>query len=1030
MTGTTRSRLHIRSRANTRLRFRHRATRARLLAAGAALLATLTLATAPTTAIAAGASSSGNSNGRSGPEVFAPKPAQQGLQAQDQTAAAAATVPASFEDQTVFSGLTEPADVAFASDGRVFVAEKSGLVKVFASTSATTPTTFVDLRTQVHNFWDRGLLGLALAPNFPTDPSVYVLYAYDAPPGKSAPYWGTAGATGDGCPSPPGAQTYGCVITGRLSKFTATGNTAGPEQVLITDWCQQFPSHSIGSLAFGPDGYLYASAGDGASFDWADYGQTGASGPIAGKDPIPANPCGDAPSAVGTALTAPTAEGGALRAQDMRTTGDPAALNGSVIRIDPNTGAGAPGNPFASSSDANARRILAYGMRNPFRIGFRPGTSELWVGDVGWGTWEEVNRITTTSSATNFGWPCYEGNARQSGYESNNLNLCANLYAAGAGAVKAPHYTYNHGSAVVAGDGCPTANGSAISGIAFAPTTNYPSQYQKALFFADHSRRCVWSMGADANGVPDPTKISVFATGVNPVALKTGPDGDVYYVDYEGGRIARFHYTGNRPVARVTANPTNGTVPLTVAFDGSTSSDPDAGQTLTYAWDFDRNGTVDSTAAAPSFTYTTPGTYHPSLTVTDPTGLTGTAEVTVVAGNSPPTAVVDTPAASLTWKVGDPIPYSGHATDLQDGNLPASALHWQFVMHHCTTPSTCHEHIITTVDGVASGTFTAVDHEYPSWLEVRLTAQDSGGLTGTASVRLDPKTADLTLTSTPVPGLTLGLNSASGAAPLTKTLIVNGTASVAAPSPQTVGGKTYEFVSWSDGGAQSHNVTMPAANTTLTATYREVAAPTGLVAAYGFNEGAGATANDASGKGNTGTAANTAWTAGKYGQALSFNGTSSWVTVPNSSTLAMTNKLTLEAWVRPATVSGWRNVILKQRGTDGLSYGLYASGDDRAAGYVRIGATDESIGATANLPVNTWSHIAVTYDGATLRFYVNGTQVASRAQTGNITGGTDVLRIGGNSVWGEYFSGLIDEVRIYNRTLTQAEVTTDMNTPL
>ncbi|MGR7001304.1 PQQ-dependent sugar dehydrogenase [Yinghuangia aomiensis] len=85
--------------------------------------------------------------------------------------------------------------------------------------------------------------------------------------------------------------------------------------------------------------------------------------------------------------------------------------------IDPATGQGAPGNPFASSGDANARRIVAYGMRNPFRIGFRPGTSELRVGDVGWSTWEEVDRITTTASATNFGWPCYEGNARQGGYE-------------------------------------------------------------------------------------------------------------------------------------------------------------------------------------------------------------------------------------------------------------------------------------------------------------------------------------------------------------------------------------------------------------------------------------------------------------------------------------------------------------------------------------------------------------------------------------------------------------------------------------
>ncbi|MGR7001305.1 PQQ-dependent sugar dehydrogenase [Yinghuangia aomiensis] len=83
-------------------------------------------------------------------------------------------------------GLSSPIDVEFAADGRVFVAEKSGIIKVFASSPATAPTVFADLRTQVHNYWDRGLLGMALAPNFPADPSVYVLYAYDAPPGKSA----------------------------------------------------------------------------------------------------------------------------------------------------------------------------------------------------------------------------------------------------------------------------------------------------------------------------------------------------------------------------------------------------------------------------------------------------------------------------------------------------------------------------------------------------------------------------------------------------------------------------------------------------------------------------------------------------------------------------------------------------------------------------------------------------------------------------------------------------------------------------
>ena len=303
--------------------------------------------------------------------------------------ASAATYPTGFSEQTVFSGLTNPTAIRFSSDGRVFVAEKSGLIKVFDSLADTQPDVFADLRTQVHNFWDRGLLGLALDPEFPADPYVYVLYTHDAAIGGVAPRWGTAGATSDGCPSPPGATADGCVVSGRLSRLTAAGNSmTGTEQVLIEDWCQQYPSHSVGSLDFGPDGALYVSGGDGASFNFVDYGQDGS----------PLNPCGDPPGGVGAALTPPTAEGGALRSQDLRTAGDPTSLDGALLRVDPATGAALPDNPAPTSADPNARRIVAYGMRNPFRFAVRPGTGEVWIGDVGWNTWEEINRIQSPTA--------------------------------------------------------------------------------------------------------------------------------------------------------------------------------------------------------------------------------------------------------------------------------------------------------------------------------------------------------------------------------------------------------------------------------------------------------------------------------------------------------------------------------------------------------------------------------------------------------------------------------------------------------
>jgi acyl dehydratase len=140
--------------------------------------------------------------------------------------------------------------------------------------------------------------------------------------------------------------------------------------------------------------------------------------------------------------------------------------------------------------------------------------------------------------------------------------------------------------------------------------------------------------------------------------------------------------------------------------------------------------------------------------------------------------------------------------------------------------------------------------------------------------------------------------------------------------------------------------------------------------------------------------------------------------------------MTLEAWVNASAVTNWRTVVLKER-TGSLSYALYgANGASRPAAYVNIGGADVGVNATANLALNTWTHLAVTYDGATIRVYVNGTQVATRAQTGPITTSTGVLRIGGNAVWSEFFQGLIDEVRIYSRALTAAEIQADMATPI
>jgi O-glycosyl hydrolase/predicted secreted protein len=208
----------------------------------------------------------------------------------------------------------------------------------------------------------------------------------------------------------------------------------------------------------------------------------------------------------------------------------------------------------------------------------------------------------------------------------------------------------------------------------------------------------------------------------------------------------------------------------------------------------------------------------------------------------------------------------------------------------------------------------------------------------------------------------------------------------------------------------------------------------GLVAAYSFDEGAGTTASDKSGNGNSGTLINgTTWsTTSKFGAAASFDGSDDRIDVADSNSLDLTASMTLEAWVRPTANSSYRTVILKEISGE-LAYSLYAADSDhgaRSSGWIRSAGVSRYADGTSALPLNAYSHIAVTYNGTSLVFYVNGVVTRSTSVTGSIQTSTMPLRIGGNRIWGEYFRGQIDEVRIYNRALSQSEIQIDMVTPI
>jgi glucose/arabinose dehydrogenase len=759
--------------------------------------------------------------------------------------AAAMSLPPGFQARTLSlpkatsptyaNGLQKPTTLEFAPDGKIFVAERNGRVMELDSLEDQTPTLVLSILDKVMAKGDRGILGMKLDPEYPTKPYIYLSYTYDAPiGGDSAASTHTHYADGaDDCEEAVN-NAVDCLVSGRLARVkidpatsVAVGGPVDPssEEVLINSWCQQATSHSIGDIEFDSEGALLMSGGEGASWGSIDYGQLG-------------NPCNDPPY-----------EGGSLRAQDLRTpatAGDPTDYSGSIIRVNRETGAAMPNNPLAVSplfgggvEDVAARRILAEGLRNPYRFTLQPGTGELYVGDVGQDLWEEINHFTpppvaTGQGLTNFGWPCYEG-----GWEGNlkmprwqaaegeiHKPLCEALYS-NPSQVTAPLFAYPHANApgydghLFAGDACNPTPGSAVAGLAFYDPTGIPpedafaAEYDGALFFSDAARGCIWTMSKGLNGVPDLATIANFAVkgaseSFTPVDIVEGPDGALYVPNFYGDSIVQIRYfPGNQaPTARVSVDKTFGATPLKVKFDASGSTDPDlgSGDSIHYAWDLDGDGEFDDgTAATAEWEYTEAVNVTPKVRVSDEFGHVDVAEAKLYPGDEgPPQITIAAPAASLEWEIGETVDYEATATD-PDGETFGSGLssHWEFLLEHC--PVACHEHPITSADA-PSGSFVAPPHEYPSHLKLIFTATDSRGMAASEEVEIFPRLVEVGVSSDPA-GIPLGIEGVVSSEPAAATMIAGGAVTVSAPATATVGGREYAFASWSDGEAAVHEVT-------------------------------------------------------------------------------------------------------------------------------------------------------------------------------------------------------------------------------
>jgi glucose/arabinose dehydrogenase len=784
-------------------------------------------------------------------------------------AAAAVTLPDGFQQRVALSGLVQPTAVRFAPNSDlVFVTEKRGTIQVFDGLGDTTPSQVINLRSEVYNNGDRGLLGLETDPDFPTRPYLYVSYSRDASfaastgsvPSEDAP-WHQPDATADSADDDPdcGGQLYmeaGCPISGRLVRIEVNpvtgvkvaGTPPNPKP-LVSGWCQQFSTHSLGDLRFGADHELYVSAGDGAGYETVDAGQFPDGGP---------SPCPDASN-----------EGGAMRAQDSRTPADPTALNGAILRVDPDTGAASPGNPNLTG-DENQHRIIGFGLRNPYRMTFRPGTNDLWLGDVGWSRWEEIDRIDNATPdamapAQNFGWPCYEGD-----WEDNTVNgpyrdyspalpLCQSLYAfpyPPGPPVTAPFFSYYHTQ--VEGQCFPTQfradysdsstpyAGAAITGLSFYNGGDYPDGYDGGLFFGDYARGCLWFMAA-TDGIPDPMKVQEFAAwdpgsyapgGAAPdigiVGLERGPGGDIFVTDLANGAVRRLMYGVD---ARLSASVTSGSNPLPVTFDASESKGFAGAPIVRYEWDLDGDGTFErdtGTTPTTATSYPDPGVTDVKVRVTDAGGRTGVSDAVKIEAGDPPTALITSPnPGAPLWKVGDQFTFAGKGFDTASNELATTSLTWDLVIRHCTTSGDCHSHFVggslSGLDGGrhgGAGTFFAPDHSYPSHLELRLTVKDANGLTATATRRLDPQTVQIALASDPT-GRTLTANDKSAAAPFICTVIKGSQTTVSATPSETAGGQLFSFASWSNGRPATQTFTATA-DQALTARYSTAALPAQL----------------------------------------------------------------------------------------------------------------------------------------------------------------------------------------------------------
>jgi glucose/arabinose dehydrogenase len=632
--------------------------------------------------------------------------------------------------------LGEPMSLAVMPDRSVIHTARDGTVRVTDAAG----NTKVAGKLSVYTHDEEGLQGVAVDPGFASNRWVWLYYSPPlSTPGGDAPATGTDADF---------AAWKGHL---NLSRFTLkTDNTLDftSEKVVMTvDNDRGLCCHVGGDIDFDSAGNLFLTTGDDTNpFESASYA------PI--DERTNRNPQYDA-------------QRSAANTNDLR---------GKLLRIKPNTDGTysiPAGNMFAPGTAKTRPEIYAMGFRNPFRMSVDKPTGVVYLGDYGPdagaadpnrgpGGQVEFDRVTGPG---NFGWPyCTGTNTTAETYNEWNFatNATGPKYNCGAGPTNNSFRNTGLGTLQAAkpswirygGEaGTPPEFGGGSESPMGGPVYRYNAGLNSAVkfpqtldgnFFAgEYGRRWIKPIKINADGSPG--EISAFPwAGTQVMDMAFGPDGALYVLDYGTGTnnqaLYRVEYIGggNRaPTAKITPSVTSGPNPLTVNFSSAGSADPEGGA-LTYAWDFDGNGTTDSTAANPSFTYTTNGTKTPTLTVKDPQNLTGSASTVITVGNSAPKVTVTLPADGQLFNFGDTVPFQISVTDPEDGAINCSRVTMTYSLGHDS-----HAHQITSKTGCTGSIVVPVDGEHDAAANIfgvfDASYTDNGGLTTHVLRTLQPK---------------------------------------------------------------------------------------------------------------------------------------------------------------------------------------------------------------------------------------------------------------------------------------------------